>query len=282
MPAPRPFHSELVFKEQISEATLRAYNVGFDQNKFRLDPVLDTLMSVILEFAFGYHEGVYVPVADALSKTREAARRIYTTSNYQHRGEFGEIILHFLLRDFCNTVPLISKIYFKDSANVTVKGFDGVHVQVEGENKKLWLGESKIYENGVDGVRDLARDVGNHITGDYLRREFSLISKKVPIDFQNRDHWLTLMHEHQTLDNIFNSICVPCVCTYSSELFQSYSDATDAYLTAFERECRLLKGKFDGANTVTNIDIILMLFPIPSKAELITRLDEKLKKAQDI
>ncbi|WP_330558188.1 Hachiman antiphage defense system protein HamA [Acutalibacter sp. 1XD8-33] len=31
------------------------------------------------------------------------------------RGEFGELILHLLLRDFKNTIPLISKVYFKDS-----------------------------------------------------------------------------------------------------------------------------------------------------------------------
>jgi hypothetical protein len=30
------------------------------------------------------------------------------------RGEFGELILHLLLRDFHDTVPLLSKIYFKD------------------------------------------------------------------------------------------------------------------------------------------------------------------------
>lgn len=35
---------------------------------------------------------------------------------FKNRGEFGEIILHFLLRDFKNTIPLVSKVYFKDSS----------------------------------------------------------------------------------------------------------------------------------------------------------------------
>lgn len=278
----RPFNSELVFTEQLSESTLKAYHVGFDQNKFRLEPVLDILMNVIPEFMFGPHEGSTMQITDVWRKTREAARQVYASNDVQGRGEFGEIILHFLLRDFHNTIPLLSKIYFKDSVDVPIKGFDGVQVQIKGDQKKLWLGESKIYDNGVAGVSSLAKDVENHIRNDYLRKEFNLISKKVPQNIPERQHWLNLMSEHQRLDTIFNNICVPCVCTYSSDIFQTYNDATEAYFTAFERECRFLKQKFDDANVVTNVDIILMLFPIPSKPEFVSKLDERLKRAQNI
>ena len=278
---PKPFRSELVLEEKISEATLRAYHVGFEQNKFRLEPLVDLLVNVIPEFAFGYHEGD-VLLTDVVNKLRDAARLIYSTDNYENRGEFGEIVLHLLLRDFCETKPLISKIYFKDARNNTVKGFDGIHIQICDDQKKLWLGESKIYKDGKRGVIDLSKDVKNHLTQDYLRSEFNLLSKKIPMNIPDREYWINLMHEHQTLENILSSICVPCVCTYSSTLFKKHRDATNKYLTDFKEECYNLKEKFDNANIVTNVEIILMLLPVPSKKELIEKLDEKLKHAQKI
>lgn len=116
----RPFRSELVLDERISESTFRAYHVGFEQNEFRLKPLVDVIRRVIPEFALGYYEGSSIPLTEVVDKVEEAARTVYTTDNYKTRGEFGELILHLLLRDFCNSIPLISKIYFKDSHNVTI------------------------------------------------------------------------------------------------------------------------------------------------------------------
>jgi|GEM_PF-6414220 len=39
----RPFSSDLVITEQISDPFLKAYHVGFDQQKFRLTPLVDEL-----------------------------------------------------------------------------------------------------------------------------------------------------------------------------------------------------------------------------------------------
>lgn len=38
-----------------------------------------------------------------------------TLKVYRTKGVFSELILHFILRDFKHTIPLISKVYFKDS-----------------------------------------------------------------------------------------------------------------------------------------------------------------------
>lgn len=130
--AARPFQSDLVMEERKSEATLRAYNVGFDQNKYRLEPLVNLIADVIPEFAFGYHAGKSVPLNELRQRLKEAAMRVYTTDDYKNRGEFGELILHLLLRDYCGTIPLISKIHFKDADNTTVHGFDGVHIVIEG------------------------------------------------------------------------------------------------------------------------------------------------------
>jgi hypothetical protein len=278
----RPFKSELVLEEKISESTLKAYHVGFDQNKFRLTELVDVIRRVIPEFALGYYCGENIPITEMIDVLRESAETVYTTDKYKLRGEFGELILHLLLRDFHNTIPLISKIYFKDSHNSTVHGFDGVQITIEENNKKLWLGESKLYKSGIEGITDLAEDIKNHVNADYLRKEFQLISRKLPNNVPEIEHWRNLMDKHQKLDTIYSSIVIPCVCTYSSEIFKDHTKESEIYIEDFRKECSKLKASFDSKCIKTDVEIILMLLPVPCKDELNRQLDQRLKNIQNI
>ncbi len=243
---------------------------------------MDVIRKVIPEFALGYYEGHSVPLTDVVEKLREAAETVYLTDKYQTRGEFGELILHLLLRDYCGTIPLIAKIYFKDSHNVTVHGFDGVQITTDGGTHKLWLGESKLYKDGLEGVKDLASDLKRHIDEDYLRKEFTLLTRKLPESCLDIEQWRNLMDKHQTLDKIYSSIVVPMVCTYSSDLFRNHDSMTQEYIAAFENECRELHNHFKNKKIKTNVEVILLLLPVPSKDELNAELDKRLKAMQKI
>lgn len=281
--AKKPFNSDLVLEERISEATLRAYNVGFDQNKFRLEPLVDLLADVIPEFSLGFHEGTQITLSELRQKLKEAATRVYTTEKYKKRGEFGELILHLLLRDYHGTIPLISKIYFKDADNVTVHGFDGVHVVSEEDGtKKLWLGESKLYKSGKDGVKELAKDLVNHLQADYLRREFSLLETRLPEGMDDIEHWRRLFHRHRKLDEVMDNIVIPMVCTYSSDLYKNHNDNTAEFLNDFVNECKELEKVFLDKKIETDVEVILMLLPVEDKDLLIQGLDTRLKHMQVI
>lgn len=279
----RPFKSELVISEKNYESGLFGFHIGFDQKEFRLTPLVDIIRSVIPEFALGYHEGKDIPLTEIVNKLREAANVVYNTEKYKRRGEFGELVLHLLLRDFFNTTPLISKIYFKDSANTVVHGFDGVQVVNDGANPKLWIGESKFYATGLGGAKALAKDVHEHINADFIRQEFELISRKIPSTIPERDHWLNLMDKHQKLDVIFSSICIALVCTYSSELFKTHSEECDEYFQDLENECLELKKELDSrVEEFKDLEIFLMLLPVPDKDMLNSELDARLKAMQKI
>lgn len=174
-----PFNSQKIITHKINDAELSTFLVGFDiddngDSKYRIKTFINKLSEVIYEFAFGFHDGEETPNNEILSKLTEAAQSIYKIDAFQkvkdiydndgsidddledkylRRGEFGELILHLLLRDFHNTIPLLSKIYFKDSFGAVVHGFDAVHI--EPNTKTLWLGESKLYKNGKIGVKAL-------------------------------------------------------------------------------------------------------------------------------
>lgn len=277
----KPFQSDLVLSERISETNLRVYHVGYESNKFRLTPLVEVIRKVLPEFAFGYHEGTNIPYTEVIERIVEAANVVYLTDKYKKRGEFGELILHLLLRDWCNTIPLVSKIYFKDAHNATVHGFDGIHITINGEEKKLWLGESKLYSYGDSGVKELAKDVLNHVNGDYLKKEFELIRRKIPSEIPDIEYWTNLMHKHKNLDEVFNSVVIPLVCTYSSSIFNNHNDNTDEYFEELEKECKKHFNTFQ-ANVNTDVELLLLLLPVPNKDELNSELDTRLKNMQRI
>ncbi len=90
------------------------------------------------------------------------------------------------------------------------------------------------------------------------------------------------MNNHQTLDKIYSSIVLPMVCTYSSDIFATHTSESASYLMAFENECRSLHSEFIGRKISTDIEVLLMLLPVPCKDKLNTELDKRLKAMQAI
>ncbi|MGE0268608.1 MAG: DUF1837 domain-containing protein [Candidatus Omnitrophota bacterium] len=304
-----PFGSETVITQHISEADLKTYFVGFDLGEYRWDPLIGKLLNALVDFAFGYHDGILTNTYNR-EKLKEAAKAIYKidpydSTNHEHkkyrdeddffekkygrRGEFGELILHLLLRDFHNTICLLSKVFFKDADGITVHGFDAVHIHAP--SKSLWLGESKLHASGSSGVKELTQDIMKHFERDYLLREFALISKKrnfyadssvIP----DKDRWFDLIDVDNTLENILESVTIPLLCTYTSEVFNKHnSEKTAEFVCEYENEMRALKKYFDDHRSSpikTDLRIILLLFPVPNKNVLLKKLHEKLSYIQKI
>ena len=317
MDSKTPFGSEKVITQHISEAKLKTYFVGFDLNDkgnkvYRWKNFINCLQSVIPEFAFGYHQGSVTPNTELVIRLSEAAKSIYKIKEFEEvkniyvedddsiedsniekkylkRGEFGELILHLLLRDFHNTIPLMSKIYFKDVDGSTIHGFDGVHIQPK--SKTLWLGESKLYTDGKHGIRELINDIKGHFKDDYLRREFALISKKLKLEgngdnITEKEYWISLMDKNTKLENLLNSINIPLVCTYTSDNFTKYNDEfLTEFVNDYKKEVKFLEEYFNKKNNhplKAHLNIILLLFPVKNKNELVKRMHKKLDHLQKI
>lgn len=278
----RPFASEHVITEQVNLPELRGYHIGFEQRQFRLQPLVDIIRSVIPEYALGYYQGTTVTMQQMIERAKDAALTLYNTPNFKRRGEFGELILHLLLREFFNTIPLISTIYFRDAVNVPAHGFDGVHVIDTPGNEKLFLGESKLYKEGSDGIRDLIGDMKKHLQVDYLREQFNLVTRKIPHGYSNADHWQKLLHKHNKLEAIFKKLIIPMVCTYNSPLFTEHNDETPTYFQDFEAECQELFAQFQRGKTRTDIEFVLLLLPVPCKDMLNQALHQRLVHMQQM
>jgi Cap4 SAVED domain len=307
------FNSERVIIKKVNLQDLASFLVGFDISdtgnlEYRWKPFIDTLINVIPEFSFGYHDGTSTDNTQLMQKVIESARSIYKIKEFSmvkeiylnnnsfiddsiddatlRRGEFGELILHLLLRDFFNTEPLLSKIYFKDSRSVTVHGFDAVHIQTD--TKTLWLGESKLYIDGQRGIYNLLKDIAEHFDRNYLDDEFTIISKRLNDmpSSPTRDHWVELLSSGQKLSDKLNAINIPLLCTYTSDNFTKYSDENDInFINDYTTEINNLKQYFDNSFNhpfKDRLNVILILFPIKCKKEFIKKLHQKLSLLQAV
>lgn len=349
------FNSQNVITEHISDADLRAYFVGFEFNQYRYDPLVEKIMSAIVDFSFGFHEGIFTTYS--IKEIKKSACMVYKIQpydsqnpecqkeypmthktkpgelkyqnqkewyekKYADRGEFGELILHLLLRDFLNTHPLVSKIFAKDSPGIPAHGFDSVHIGrsiSDSSKKSLYLGESKLKINGEDAITELLDDIKKHFIKDFLTKpagEFVLIGNRkrtfIPLDeymdlntkqeyedfLKEKQYWFEKidgLQDGESLQKLFDSITIPLFCTYSSKVFENHSDeSTDAFKKEYNDEVQKLKNKLDkglkkireqfknsGEPISTNLNIVLMLFPVPCKKELVKRLHTKLYHQQN-
>lgn len=197
------FDKKNIILLKINEADLNSFLIDTDLNddgvhRYMLEEFAKELINVVPEYVFAQYEDTEINSINAVEKIGEAARSIYKIKEfdlmrkyylendleakkaldnlpYKKRGEFGELILHMLLRDFKGTIPLVSKVYFKDSSGVPAHGFDTVHISPD--EKILWLGESKLYKKGKRGISELINDLNEHFKKEYLNEQFLIIKK---------------------------------------------------------------------------------------------------------
>ncbi|KRC53034.1 MULTISPECIES: DUF1837 domain-containing protein [unclassified Nocardioides] len=263
---------------------------GYEDGTWRLEHLARSIVKAIPEFALTYSELQHLDGDTAVEMLGRAVRSLYSTDKYEKRGEFGEVLLHLVLREVFSTIPAISKIYFQDNDNHVVKGFDAVHVVASSDDLELWLGEVKFYDNRSSAVSAVKAELHQHTDGNYLRREFAAITGKIDPAWPHGDRLKLLLHENTSLDDVFDRIVIPVLLTYDSPVVADrivqLSTATDRgkstasrYAEDFEKEIR------DGLSTFaegipTGVLIRLILVPLHQKKALVTELHTRLKSIQ--
>ena len=270
----RIFDKKNVILLKVNEDDLNTFLVDMDIDdegnpKYCLDDFTKAICNTIPEYVFAQYEDPNIPQNDIVEKLREAAHCIYKIKDFQlmkqwcvdkdinaynelkrsstaKRGEFGELLLHLILREFKHTIPLISKVYFKDSASVPAHGFDAVHVSTNEKIKK------NLDNNSIPG----------------------------------REEWIDTITNCTKLSDKLNIINIPMLCTYTHDIYKKFSDMNDPNAIAYhELNVRELKEYFDKQNKMPlkdRVNIILMLFPVNDKNELVINLHKRLWHMQNI
>jgi hypothetical protein len=146
-----PPHPDRFFEVRVhlleKASGLTAVCAGYELREWRHEQLAGNLIKWLPEFALTYSELQRLQGYNAADLIAKAARSVYMSDKYKKRGEIGELLLHVICREVFKTYPAITKYFYKDSSNDTVKGFDAVHVVVTKTGLELWLGESKFYED---------------------------------------------------------------------------------------------------------------------------------------
>lgn len=309
----RIFDKKNIIISKIQEDDLNSFLIDFDMGDdgkalYQLEEFTKAIVNTIPEYVFAQYENLDIPQTDAVEKIREAAKSMYKISDYDlmrrwylendmsvksridqigvsRRGEFGELILHLLLRDFKNTIPLISKVYFKDAAGVPAHGFDAVHITPQ--DGIMWLGESKFYTDSKLGIKKLLEDLNQHFKRDYLNEQFVIIKKNVENNsIPQRDEWIEKLTHCNKLSDKLNMINIPLLCTYPHDIYELFdSFESDESIEYHKKNIYELKDYFESRNNhplKNNLNIILLLFPIRDKKELMIKLHERLWHMQNM
>ncbi len=278
---PDPFLEVRVEKLDL-QPSLIGWCAGFEGGKWRSDLLAKHLIEWLPEFALRYSEWKDLSSYDAVRLLGRAAKSVYTSPKYKNRGELGEILLHAMIRQKFKSIPAISKYFYKDSNNDTVKGFDAVHVIQDNSNFELWLGEVKFYKEVTSAIRDVVKELKDHSQRDYLRSEFTAITNKLDNRLSISQPLKELLHPNNSLDKIFKQICIPVLLTYNSEILTKHTELCAEYEKEFEAELLQYRDKFAENELPSNVVIHLFLFPLQEKEVLITKFDEVLKACQSL
>ncbi|WP_428565061.1 MAG: HamA C-terminal domain-containing protein [Solidesulfovibrio sp. DCME] len=280
-PTPEPFWTVRVHRIDIHPG-LSGLCVGYERGEWRRDQFVNHVMEWLPEFALKESELQGIDSSTLVRMIRNAANIIYQSEKFNNRGEFGELFLHMAKRQVFNSIPAISKIYYKTARNETVKGFDSVHVVEAEDGLELWIGEVKFYKNIKQAVSDVIQELHDHTQTNYLRDEFNLIINKVDKNWQHYEKIRSLMSPNTSLDEVFKRACIPVLLTYESDAVRQCSACDDHYKELLINEMREAYHLFSSKGLPEDIRIHLFLFPLASKTELVTALDGKLRIWQQL
>lgn len=279
-PHPEPFW-ELRVHDLDIDPSLTGLCVGYELKEWRARGFAAHMMEWLPDFALTSSELASVSPGNMVRLMREGARKIYDSEKFKNRGEFGELFLHAAVRTVFQSEPAISKIYYKTSANDTVKGFDAIHVVGPPEDMELWIGEVKFYKDIARAIRDVIPEINDHTQRDYLKDEFMWIKGKIDDASAHAEQLGKLLSPNTSLDDVFKRACIPVLLTYESKCVDDYDECSAEYCKAFDEELRThhhrFREKLSEIALPENLVIRLFLLPIHIKDALIEMLDEDLK-----
>lgn len=286
VPKPEQFLTVRVHRTDF-DPTLCGLCVGYENDEWRAAQLARHIFEWLPEFALKPSEWQSMQHANSVMLIRRAAQVVYETKKFKRRGEFGELLLHAIVRQVHNSIPAISKIYYKTANNDTVKGFDAVHVVGSPDDMELWLGEAKFYNEVGRAIRDVVAELDTHLGTDYLRAEFNLITGKIDDSVPHAAMLKKLLSPNTSLDEVFKRACIPVLLTYDSPCIASHTSCTKQYEDVFKVELEAHHGNFLKALSAKKklppeVTVHLFLLPLHEKKKLIAEFDKKLKAWQKL
>lgn len=214
-------------------------------------------------------------------------------------GEMGEVFLYGIMKEYYNALPIVPKIFYKQSRKVNAYGADSVHVTIEDNKCHLWLGESKFYQDIGDAIRKAIESIKETLTTDKLKAEKKYISelktlRKYLEDNEKNltcdivDDFEKLCNRNSSIDDLKKILHVPISIIYECQTTNTFDILNEDYKEQIKKEhhkhCqKIIKNIQEGLGDVCYLNEIkfhIILFPVPNKNKIVELFQEKVKVFQ--
>lgn len=175
--------------------------------------------------------------------------------------------------------------YIPNEYNRYIEPFLGggaVYFYLEPEQAIINDINTKLIEFYQDVRNDFPR-----LQKEYLDEQFIIIKKNLECNnIPQRQQWIEELSNCNKLSDKLDMINIPMLCTYENDIYSKFENLNgqDA-INYHEVNIRELKKIFDDENKhplKSRLNVILLLFPVKNKKELIKILHEKLWHMQNI
>lgn len=259
----------------------RSYCAGFEFSEWRCTGLADNLIEWIIDYALKSDELRDTNHTNSFIRLKQAASRVYTTENYQRRGEIGEITAHAICRTYFATIPIAARVNYLSSSNDPVKAFDLVHVRyIENEKIELWLGEAKFFQDRNQAIQDAIRSITGHISAGFLRNEKLLLGPQVSNDIPHSHKIKNLLSAESSLDELIRNAIFPVFIMANSNATSIHTEFCDEYKRLVGEEILKLWTHLSEADFIDKIRVMLIYVPLQDKIRLAREFDNRLKNLQ--
>ncbi len=243
---------------------------GFELNEWRCRKLAEHLVNWLPHFALRPSEMRGIGPQNPFKLLKTAAARVFSTSNYEHRGEIGELLLHIISVTEYRAHAFVSRLYYKMRTNDQITGFDSALVCYDDDSDEieLWLGEAKFYTDTRQAVAAAINSLDNHLEQGFLEETKILVGPKIESDVPGYHKLQWLFDDRNTLDELIDKIVVPVLVASESHAAKNFPNTKDQYDNLVISEYRFIKDRFVNSTIFQRITIVVLYVPLFSKTAL--------------
>lgn len=261
---------------------------NFEEGDWRYEIFQNFIWDNITETSLSYKERESL-VNKSHSLLTAAAQNLRLTDkdgDISKGSELAEIVLYGIMKHHYNALPVVPKIFYKQNPQDNAKGADSVHIVIENETDfSIWFGEAKFY-NSIEDARlgEIVQSVENSLQTEKIKKENSIITNVSEIDFLILDDTLRTkikeaLSTRESIDDLKPKLHIPILLLHECEITKNQTVLSDAYKAEIveyhskrtESYFKKQLTKFGGLHKYSEIQFHIILFPVPSKKEIVDK-----------
>lgn len=267
---------------------------NYEEGKWRFPTFQNFIWDNIAETALSQRERDSLVNHSLLSA---AAKNLRLSDNDKigEGSELAEIVLYGVMKHHFKALPVVPKIYYKQNPQDNAKGADSVHIVVANGDFTLWFGEAKFYTSIEDvSLTKIVNSVYNSLKIDKLKKENSIIIDVNDVDLILNDPPMCnrikeALSPHESIDPLKSKLNIPILLLYECKLTKAQTEMSTAYKDQViqhqrERATAYFKKqitKMKSTHKYQDISFHIILFPVPSKPEIVKKFVSNVKFYKD-